>query len=216
MRFVRGALAALLIFVAAFVVYCLAVVAEGYVQAPKVAAAHAAKDPITLHVEDLTPEQLKILLSVEDPKFYEHHGVDLRTHGAGMTTITQGLVKFLYFDRFKPGIAKLRQSLLAIGFDARIEKDAQLAIFLSSGYLGEADGRSVLGFDDAATTYFGRPFGELTREQYVAIVAMCVGPNRYRPGSPELAGRVQRIERMLRGECHATRWLDIEYEACGK
>ena len=44
-----------------------------------------------LQVSDLTPRQLDILLKVEDPNFFNHHGVDFTTPGAGITTITQGL-----------------------------------------------------------------------------------------------------------------------------
>jgi membrane carboxypeptidase/penicillin-binding protein len=67
----------------------------------------------------LRPEQfpegwLQALLTVEDPHFYTHDGIDASTPGAGITTITQGLVKLYYFHPFKPGIAKLRQSLIAL------------------------------------------------------------------------------------------------------
>lgn len=67
-----------------------------------------------LGLADLSSERRTMLLAVEDPSFMHHHGVDLATPGAGMTTITQGLVKLLYFpDGFRPGIAKIRQTLIA-------------------------------------------------------------------------------------------------------
>lgn len=50
-------------------------------------------------IAKLSPEQLKLLLAIEDPAFYNHRGVDLSTPGAGMTTITQGLVKILYYPK---------------------------------------------------------------------------------------------------------------------
>ena len=133
-----------------------------------------------------------------------------------MTTITQGLVKFLYFDKFVPGLAKIRQSLLAIGFNCRIDKDTQLAIFLNSAYLGSFEGSEVLGFEEAARVYFNVPFRELTREQFIVLVAMCVGPNQFsvalRP--EENAERVARIERLLRGECKPQGLRDVYYEGC--
>ncbi|MDD2770086.1 MAG: hypothetical protein PHT19_15275 [Methylococcus sp.] len=49
-----------------------------------------------LTLSNLTSDRLKLLLAVEDPTFFEHHGVDLNTPGAGMTTISQSLVKLLY------------------------------------------------------------------------------------------------------------------------
>lgn len=47
----------------------------------------------TLDISDLSAWQLDALLKIEDPAFYRHKGVDLKTPGAGLTTITQSLVK---------------------------------------------------------------------------------------------------------------------------
>ncbi len=52
-----------------------------------------------LKLTDLSKERQAMLLAIEDPAFIRHHGVDLETPGAGMTTITQGLVKLIYFPR---------------------------------------------------------------------------------------------------------------------
>ena len=120
----------------AFFLYCAVTIAEGYFRARRIVERHLReRSPSVLRPGDLSAEQLRILLAVEDPKFFSHPGVDLSTPGAGMTTITQGLVKFLYFDQFRPGLAKIRQSLLALGFDARTQKSTQLTIFLTSGYM---------------------------------------------------------------------------------
>ena len=62
---------------------------------------------------DLSKRQKEILLKVQDPGFYDHSGIDLWTPGAGLTTITQAIVKKLYFNDFKSGIAKIKQSLIA-------------------------------------------------------------------------------------------------------
>lgn len=62
-----------------------------------------------LKLTDVTVQRKDILLAVEGPIFMRHHGVDLVTPGAGMTTITQGLAKLVYFpDGFEPGISKIR------------------------------------------------------------------------------------------------------------
>ena len=64
-----------------------------------------------------------------------HHGVDLEEPGARMTTLTQGLVKLLYYPNgFKQGVAKLRQSLIAkYALNSIITKDDQLLLFLARG-----------------------------------------------------------------------------------
>ena len=63
-----------------------------------------SSERVKLRLEDFPPERLEMLLAVQDPAFYTHHGMDLSTPGAGLTTLTQALVKFLYFDEFKPGV----------------------------------------------------------------------------------------------------------------
>ena len=52
-----------------------------------------------LELKDLSNEQFKALLKIEDPNFYHHKGYDFTTPGAGVTTISQALVKMYYFDR---------------------------------------------------------------------------------------------------------------------
>jgi len=193
-----------------------AMIVEGYLRAPGIVAAHVAAHPILLQPRDVPADRIRELLIVEDPRFYSHFGVDFTTPGAGMTTITQGLVKFLYFDRFRPGLAKFRQSLLAIGFDARVDKQTQLAIFLNSGNLGTLNGRNVRGFSEGAQVYFGKPFAELSRAEYLSLVAMCIGPNEFSVAThlEKNSGRVRRIERLLRGECRPAGWRDVYYASC--
>jgi membrane carboxypeptidase/penicillin-binding protein PbpC len=91
-----------------------------------------------LRASQLTPRQLDILLKVEDPDFFRHGGIDLVTPGAGLTTITQSLVKIHYFNDFKPGLRKLRQSLIAyFVLDPLVSKDDLLTWFINQIGLGQ-------------------------------------------------------------------------------
>lgn len=166
---------------------------------------------------DLPAGRIEDLLAVEDPGFFDHHGIDVSTPGAGWTTITQGLAKDLYFDAFRPGpLAKLEQSLAALALDARISKERQLALFLGSAYLGETGEDAVNGFAPAARAWLGRDVRELDRREFLALVAMAIGPNEYGiADNPERnAERVARIERLLAGECRPAGWRDVTYERC--
>ncbi len=99
-----------------------------------------------LEPSDLSSEQGNILVTVEDPSFYLHHGVDFSAPGQGLTTIAQAITKFLYFDRFKPGFAKLEQSLIArFVVSRRLTRDQQLTIFLNHSYFGEGEGEPIRG-----------------------------------------------------------------------
>lgn len=166
-------------------------------------------------LNQMSVSRIEALLRVEDPSFRTHRGVDFSTPGQGMTTITQGLVKRLYFEHFTPGFAKIEQSLIArFVLDSAITKNEQLELFLGLAYFGAVDGRDVIGFRDAAQTYFGKTVAELDHRQFLALVAMLVAPNDLRPGSPQNAERVARIERLLAHRCAATGLRDVWLEAC--
>lgn len=167
-----------------------------------------------LSPSDLSPVQRTMLLAVEDPTFTRHHGVDLETPGAGMTTLTQGLVKLLYFpDGFHPGIAKIRQTLIAqYALDAMVSKDDQLLLFLNICYLGNENGQSIRGYANAARVYFGKEFSDITDDEFLSLVAMHIGPNALKPGTTANEERVQRIKRYLSGQYQPAGLLDVDYK----
>lgn len=183
-------------------------------ETPRIAAAALAGPGIVLQPEELTAGQLEILLKVEDPNFFYHRGVDFRTPGGGITTITQGLVKQLYFENFKPGLAKIRQSLIArFALDPMVTKKNQLKLFINRVYLGNVNGRTVYGFNDAAKVYFGKRFKELTENEYISIVAMIIDATTFNiKKNPEAnADRVQRIKLLLSGEYKPKSLMDLYY-----
>lgn len=163
-----------------------------------------------LSVSDLSPRQLEILLKVEDPQFFQHGGVDFSSPGAGVTTITQALVKLLYFDKFTPGIAKLKQTAIAVyALDPLMPKQEQLRLFINTAYLGH----DVRGFEQAAQAYFHKPFMQLSEEEYIAIVAMLIAPEVFDvqkfPGRN--AERAARIKRVVSDEYKPRGLFDMYY-----
>ena len=162
----------------------------------------------------LGSERIGMLLAVEDPTFYSHRGVDLDTPGAGMTTLTQGLVKLLYYpDGFKPGISKIRQTLIArYALDALVSKEEQLRLFLNIAYFGTESGRPIHGFDAAAKNYFGKKVSELADQEFLSLIAMFIGPNALKPGTEMNLRRVKSIEAFLAGKIVPASVLDVGYE----
>ena len=158
----------------------------------------------------LTSRQLEILLKVEDPRFFQHDGVDFSTPGAGITTITQGLVKILYFDKFKPGIAKIKQTLIArYVLDPLMSKEDQLRLFINTVSLG----KGAKGFEQSANIYFNKPFNRLTEDEYIALVAMIISPVTFNMEKfPDRnSERVQRIKRLVSGAYKPRGLLDVYY-----
>ncbi|MGR8933877.1 MAG: transglycosylase domain-containing protein [Gammaproteobacteria bacterium] len=89
--------------------------------------------------------------------------------------MTQAMVKYLYFDEFRPGFMKNEPTLIAwFAVDPLIGKDKQLAVFINTAYLGHANGAEVRGFPSAAKVYCGKDFTELTDEEYLSPAAMLI------------------------------------------
>ena len=163
---------------------------------------------------DLSKRQTEILIKVQDPEFYDHNGIDLSTPGAGLTTITQAIVKKLYFDSFKPGIAKIKQSLIArFVVDELIPKDDQLTLFINTMYFGNVDGKPIIGLESAAHAYYHQPVNKLTEDQYISLIAMLVMPNTFHIiKHPEWnRDRTNRIKALIAGEYKPKGLMDQFY-----
>ena len=169
-------------------------------------------------LEQLPEEWIEILILVEDPSFYEHRGIDLRTPGQGWTTITQGLVKRHFPGPLAGAWGKTRQSLFAIALDRHLSKQQQLQLFLETAYFGTHDGRELLGFESAARSLFARPLVDLSRGEWVDLVAMLVGPNTFHPldRASLHADRVARIEALIARRCEPLSWRDVYLEGCDR
>lgn len=163
-------------------------------------------------------DHLAILLTVQDPGFKVHKGVDLTTPGAGLTTITQSLAKRLAFDDFQPGFAKIRQTGYALGLEARLDKAQILALWLDTVPMGNGPDGWMTGFHAASRAIYGRPPSELGREEFLRLVAVLIAPGAYdlTGADTKLDDRVSRIDRLVAGDCKPTGLNDVWLEACGE
>lgn len=191
-----------------------------YVRTPAVVARWQRTGSFPLQVSDIPANRLQWYLQVEDPNFYGHHGVDWVTPGAGYTTITQGVVKRLFYSEgFTPGFLrwrKLQQTVIAVAFNARVPKNEQLRLELNLGYMGTHNGRAVYGFSQASREFFGKDVRELSDDEFLALVAVFTGPDRFSPvtHAAENKERVERIRRLLNGRCRPISVADVEYVGC--
>jgi membrane carboxypeptidase/penicillin-binding protein len=192
-----------------------------FIRTPGVVARVEQSGNFPLELSAFHGQRLNWLLKVQDPDFYQHHGVDLGTPGAGYTTITQGLVKILFFDDFQPGFSrwrKIQQTIMAVAFNARVSKDQQLRLFVNLAHMGMHNGREITGFSPAAQEYFGKDFQNLTDQEYLALIAVLVAPAKYSPATHpgENENRVARIRRVIAGTCKARSHSDVFYNGCAQ
>ncbi len=145
----------------------------------------------------LPPHVPGAVIAVEDRRFYDHFGLDLRALARAMvvnvqageveqggSTITQQVAKNLFLTPDRTLTRKIREALLAIKLEQKFTKDEILTLYLNRVYFGAG----AYGVEAAAERYFGRPAKDLTVYQAAMLAGLLKAPSRYNPvRDPELA-----------------------------
>jgi len=134
------------------------------------------------------------ILSVEDQRFDEHHGIDpIRIVGAlfanvragstveGGSTLTQQLVKNFFLTPEKTVTRKLREAAMSLIVELRYDKDEILECYLNEIYLGQRGSTEVHGVGEASRLYFGKPVRDLTVAESALLAAVIPAPNALSP-----------------------------------
>ncbi len=134
------------------------------------------------------------LLSMEDARFRQHHGVDpvglaralVRNAlgGGGMqggSTLTQQLAKNLFLTSERSVQRKVREVFFAAALESRLDKDDLLELYLSEVYLGQMGGLPVHGVEAASRAWFGKRAQTLEVHEAATIVGVIPAPNAYSP-----------------------------------
>ena len=120
-------------------------------------------DPI--EADDLPPYLAKAAVAIEDRRFYEHGGIDLRgiaraafnnvigSEVEGGSTITQQFARLRYLSPERSLRRKVQEAMIAVWLETRLSKDEILARYLNSAYFGAG----AVGADAASRRYFGKP-----------------------------------------------------------
>lgn len=149
----------------------------------------------------LSKERQDILIKIQDPTFFEHSGIQWPSL-LTTTTITQSLVKKLFFKDFKKGFKKIEQTLIArFVVNPNISKEVQLIAFISTAYLGRKDDKQIFGFQEGAKYWFNKSLFQLSDDEYLSLIAMLPAPNIFNPNTLKSQERVNRIKKVLKGEC---------------
>ena len=148
-----------------------------------------SENRVWIPLEQIPIDVQNAFIAIEDHRFFEHKGVDLRrTAGAllgffsggahyGGSTITQQLVKNLTGDNSVSPKRKITEIMRALDLEGRMTKEAILEIYLNTVYLAEG----CYGLETAAETYFGKSASELTAAEGAALAAVIQYPTKYDP-----------------------------------
>ncbi len=180
-------------------------------QIETLAASGANRDYVSL--SEIPLDLQHAFVAIEDSRFYEHNGVDVKgiiraaftglANGGhfsqGASTITQQLLKNNFFTGWteENGLKsklkrKIQEQYLALELEKVTSKDTILENYLNTINLGQ----NTLGVEAAAQRYFNKDTNELTLSEDAVIAGITQNPARYNPIThPEY--NAQRREKVL-------------------
>jgi penicillin-binding protein 1B len=158
-----------------------------------------------LSFRDIPPVLVHAITSIEDRRFFDHHGLDIfgvaraliRNAGdermaQGGSTITQQLVKNTYLTPERTLRRKYAEAMLAFTIERRVSKEDIFALYCNEIYLGQRGPLAVRGVDQAARVYFGKELKDLTLGEAATIAGMIQSPTRYSPVRQNDGARARR------------------------
>jgi len=164
-----------------------------------------------LTVNELPPQLVQAVVAIEDRRFFEHPGVDLRgilraafanlrAGGVvqGGSTLTQQLAKNLFLTPERSLDRKIRELILALNLERRFEKNELLTIYLNRVYLGAG----TYGVEAASRRYFGASARDIDTYQAALLAGLLRAPSRLNPDSSETRAH-ERTRTVLRAMADA-------------
>jgi penicillin-binding protein 1A len=164
---------------------------------------------IILNTNEIAPIMKQAIVAIEDKRFYDHRGVDLRAIGRalvadienkavvqGGSTITQQFIKNAYVKDRRSVARKLKEAALAWQLEQRRDKDWILTAYLNTIYFGNG----AYGIGQAAMTYFQKPAKDLTLPEAALLAGIPRDPARFDPVTNPRAAKDRRrivLDQML-------------------
>ncbi|NNH31161.1 PBP1A family penicillin-binding protein, partial [Rhizobium sp. SEMIA 4085] len=140
--------------------------------------------------EQFPPHLVDAVLSIEDRRFMDHHGIDLkgiaraliRNFQAGSvvqggSTITQQLIKLQYLESDRTLKRKIQELVIAFWLEWKLGKQEILTRYLNSVYLGSG----ATGMPAAARIYFNKDIGALDIPESAMLAGLLKAPSQLNP-----------------------------------
>ena len=158
--------------------------------------------------EDMTADMRQAVVAIEDERFYSHKGVDFGAivragvknlesgkNVQGGSTITQQLVRALYIKDPERNVQrKIREAKLASELEKKHSKTWILKNYLNDVPFGTVEGRTAIGVEAAAETFFNKHAKELTLPEAALLAGLPQAPSQYNPFRNPRAALQRRAE----------------------
>ena len=164
------------------------------------------KDVYYITADEIPTYAKQAIVSIEDKKFYHHHGVDYRaivraviamlqdgeiTQGA--STITQQLARNIFLTQDRTWERKIEELYIASELEKKYSKDQILEFYLNNIYFANG----YYGLEAASRGYFNKGASELSLSEIAFLLAIPNNPNMYNPRE-NYSDTIDRRNRILR------------------
>ena len=167
------------------------------------------KDVYYLNFEDIPADVVDALISIEDKKFYKHHGIDFKAiiraavsmvkNGEvkqGGSTITQQLARTVFLSNERSLRRKIEEIFIAAEMEQKYTKNQILEFYLNNVYFGNG----FYGIEAAAEGYFSEKTRNLSLSQMCFLCGIPNNPTLYNPlnNIENTIGRRNRILKQMK------------------
>lgn len=147
-----------------------------------------------LRFENIPPIFWKGLIGIEDERFLSHQGIDFKSllrafiHDLkvmrleqGGSTLTQQIVKNLFYSNEKKFSRKFKEMILAVYLESQYEKERILEAYFNEVIWGGKQGIKIKGLYAASLFYFSKKPDRISPYEAAILIALLKGPNFYNP-----------------------------------
>lgn len=139
-------------------------------------------------IEDISPYLIQATISIEDHRFYEHHGIDfvsllraftnnLFAKGivGGGSTITQQLAKNMFYSYNASYIRKISEMFSALDLEKELDKNEILELYVNIINYGD----NHMGIYEASMGYFDKLPSDLTLAEASLLAGIPQSPANF-------------------------------------
>ncbi|MHC8441552.1 MAG: penicillin-binding protein 1A [Candidatus Eutrophobiaceae bacterium] len=141
-------------------------------------------------IENVPQKFILAFVAAEDDRFYKHPGVDWQglaraassllrkgDRSQGGSTITMQLARGLFLTPQKTYTRKIKEIILALQIESRLNKDQIMELYLNKITFGNR----AYGIEAAANIYYGRSVQQLDLAQMTTLTGLIPRPSEYNP-----------------------------------
>ncbi len=160
---------------------------------------------IYLSIDNIPETAKEAIVSIEDKKFYEHNGIDLKAIvraaislvekeeiTQGGSTITQQLSRNIFLTHTVSWERKVEEIFISLRLEKIYSKEDILEFYLNNVYFANG----YYGIEAASIGYFNKPSSELTLSEVAFLCAIPNNPTIYDPRK-NMENTLKRRDRIL-------------------